>query len=280
MAELALSPGEALYYEYCAPRPDARTFVFVNALAGSIATWEHPEIGPRLRAAGYGTLVWNLRGQAHSRTAGSTALTPSLIVDDLKRLLEALSPPEPILVGLSIGGLFAAQAILAGAPAKALVLINTLRRPGVRLEWINQASFVLARMGGTRLVLEANAPHIFNPEQLAAMRGNAFAAAPYQPLAPTDGLYRLFEGSLAADWDLPWERLRLPVLNMTGLHDRVFFVAEDVEALAARLPEVRKEVFSDAGHMIPMERPREFAKRLLDFARTLSRSAGNQRPAA
>jgi 3-oxoadipate enol-lactonase len=269
MTELALSPGEALYYEYSAPGTAGRTFAFVNALAGSTATWEHPEIGPRLRAAGYGTLVWNFRGQANSRSAESTALAPSLIVADLQRLLQALAPPEPILVGLSIGGLFAAQAILGGARAKALVLINTLRRPGVRLEWINQANFVLARMGGTRLVLEANAPHIFNPEQLAAMRGNAFGAAPYQPLAPTDGLYRLFEGSLAADWDVPWERLSLPVLNITGLHDRAFFVAEDVNALAARLPEVRKEVFSDAGHMIPVERPQEFATRLLDFARTL-----------
>lgn len=269
MAELEISRGEALYYDYQAPTAARGTFVFVNALAGSTTTWEHVEIGPKLRAAGYGTLAWNFRGQAHSRSAASTAFTPSLIVADLKRLLQAAGPPDPILVGLSIGGLFAAQAILDGAPAKGLVLINTLRRPGVRLEWINQATFALARLGGTRLVLEANAPHLFNPEQLVAMRPSAFGSTPYQPLASEDGLYRLFEGSLAAEWDLPWERLALPVLNLTGLHDRVFFVAEDVEALAARLPDVKKRLFPDAGHMIPMERPREFAGQLLEFAQGL-----------
>ncbi|HUF92272.1 MAG TPA: alpha/beta hydrolase [Candidatus Limnocylindria bacterium] len=270
MAEFVISSGEAVHYEYAPPGAAGSTFVFVNALAGSTATWEHPEIGPALRAAGHGTLAWNFRGQALSRTGERTALTPALIVSDLRRLLEALAPPAPILVGLSIGGLFAAQAVLDGAPATALVLINTLRTPSVRLEWINQASVALARLGGTRLVLEANAPHIFNPEQLAAMRGAAFGPAPYQPLRPKDGLYRLFEGSLGADWDFPWERLALPVLNLTGLHDRVFFVAEDVAALAARLPDVRQTVFPDAGHMIPIERPREFARALLAFAHHLA----------
>ena len=269
MAELELSPGEALHYEYHAPGAACGTFVFVNALAGSSATWEHAEIGPKLRAAGYGTLAWNYRGQAQSCAADGTPLTPALIVSDLKRLLDAAAPPAPILVGLSIGGLFAAQAVLEGAAAKALVLINTLRKPGLRLDWINRANFVLARMGGTRLVLEANAPQILNPEQLAAMRGNAFGAEPYQPLRPKDGLYRLFEGSLDANWDIPWERLALPVLNLTGLHDRVFYVAEEVEALAARLPDVRKKVFADAGHMIPVERPREFTRALLEFAQAL-----------
>lgn len=262
--ELEIRPGETLYYEH--HQGEKQTFVFVNALAGSTATWEHPEIGPKLRAEGYGTLAWNFRGQAQSRSARSTALTPALIVSDLKVLLEKLAPRSPILVGLSIGGLFAAQAILEGAAASALVLINTLRKPSLRLEWINLASFALARLGGTRLALEANAPQLFNPEQLAAMRANAFTDAPYQPLEPEDGIYRLFEGSLGADWNLPWERLALPVLNLTGLHDRVFYVAEDVDALAARLPNVRKKTFTDAGHMIPMERPRAFTRELLEFA--------------
>jgi 3-oxoadipate enol-lactonase len=269
MAELEISPGEALHYEYHAPGAAGSSFVFVNALAGSTATWEHAEIGPKLRAAGYGTLAWNFRGQAHSRTADGTPLTPALIVADLKRLLAALAPPAPILVGLSIGGLFAAQAILESAPARALVLINTLRKPGVRLDWINQATFALARLGGTRLVLEANAPLIFNPAHLAAMRSNAFGAAPYQPLRAEEGLYRLFESSLGADWNLPWERLALPVLNLTGPHDRLFFVAEDVEALAARLPDAKQKVFAGSGHMIPVEQPREFAGELLEFAQAL-----------
>lgn len=269
MAALDLSPGESLYYEYDAPGAAGSTFVFVNALTGSTATWAHAQIGPALRAAGFGTLAWNFRGQAQTRFGARTALTPQLVIEDLRRVVAHLAPPEPIVVGLSIGGLFAAQAVLAGMPARALVLVNTLRKPGVRLDWINRATVALARAGGTRLVMEANLPQLVNPQQLAAMRAGVFGDEPYQPMDRADGLYRLLEGSLAADWDVPWEKLRLPVLSMTGLHDRVFYVAEDVAELAARIADLQRVEFRDAGHLIPVERPEAFSRALLEFARRL-----------
>jgi pimeloyl-ACP methyl ester carboxylesterase len=269
MAQLDIAAGEALYYEHHAPGAAGATFVFVNALTGSTGAWEHAEIGPKLRAAGYGTLAWNFRGQAQTRFGANTRLAPDLIVEDLRRVVAHVKPPKPILVGLSIGGLFAAQAVLAGMPAAALVLINTLRKPGVRLDWINRASATLARLGGTRLVMEANLPQLVNPEQLAAMRAGVFGSEPYQPMDPADGLYRLLEGSIDSDWDVPWEKLKLPVLSMTGLHDRVFYVAKDVEALLGRIKGARRVDFSDAGHLIPIERPQAFSLALLEFARQI-----------
>ncbi|MFQ5899791.1 MAG: alpha/beta fold hydrolase, partial [Candidatus Methylomirabilia bacterium] len=149
MPNLEIAAGESLRYEYDAPGAAGTTFVFVNALTASTATWQHPEIGPALRRAGHGTLCWNFRGQAETRFGPATVLSPGLIVDDLKRLVDYLAPPRPILVGLSIGGLFAARGYLAGVPAVGLVLINTLRKPGPRLEWINQAMVAMARTGGT-----------------------------------------------------------------------------------------------------------------------------------
>jgi pimeloyl-ACP methyl ester carboxylesterase len=269
MPKLEITGGESLHYEYDTPGTTGATFVFVNALTGSTATWQHPEIGPVLRQAGHGTLCWNFRGQAETRFGPETDLSPQLIVEDLKRLVDHVGPPRPILVGLSIGGLFAAQGYLAGVPAVGLVLINTLRKPGPRLEWINQAVVAMARTGGTQLVMEANLPMLVNPEQLAAMRANAFTGKPYQPMDPTDGLFRLMAGSIAADWDFPYERLVVPVLIMTGLHDRVFYVPEDVDQLTARIPDRHTVTFADAGHLIPIERPTAFAEALLHFARTL-----------
>lgn len=269
MPHLEIAAGEALYYEYDAPGAAGATFVFVNALTGNTGTWQHADIGPRLRAAGYGTLAWNFRGQAETRFGAQTALTPQLVVEDLQRVVAHAKPPKPIVVGLSIGGLFAAQAVLAGMPAAALVLINTLRKPGARLEWINQATVALARAGGTRLIMEANLPQLVNPDQLAAMRAGVFGAAPYVPMDRADGLYRLLEGSLATDWNFPWETLQLPVLSMTGLHDRVFYVAADVAELAAKIPGLKRVDFPDAGHLVPVERPAAFTKALLDFAANL-----------
>ena len=269
MPRLDLRPGESLHYEYAAPGKAGRTFVFVNALTGNTGTWQHAAIGPALRATGYGTLAWNFRGQADTTFGAGTALTPAGIVDDFVQVMAHVKPPGPILVGLSIGGLFAAQGHLAGVPAEGLVLINTLRRPGARLQWINEAMVAMARAGGARLLMTANLPMLVNPEQLATMRDGIFTGAPFAPSDPSDGLFRLMEGSLATDWDFPYEKLQVPVLLMTGLHDRVFRVQEDVDALAARIRTRTSVVFEDAGHLIPVERPAKFTADLLAFAATL-----------
>ena len=82
---------------------------------------------------------------------------------------------------------------------------------------------------------------------------------------PRSGLFRLMEGSLASDWDLPYEELALPVLLMTGRHDRIFRIDADIAELAARLPDAEETVFPDAGHLIPLERPEAFTRELLAF---------------
>lgn len=266
MAHLTIGPAENLYFEYDPPSDAVgKTVVFVNALTGNTGHWQG-SIGPALRAAGYGTLAWNFRGQAESAFDPAGDLSPTMIVEDLGRVVAHVAPPRPILVGLSIGGLFAAQAHLAGTPAAGIVLINTLRKPGPRLEWINTAMVAMARAGGSRLIMEANLPMLVNPDQLVAMRGQMFPDAPYQAMDPADGLFKLMAGSLATDWNFPWERLAIPTLIMTGLHDRVFRLEADVAELTARLPDARTVVFEDAGHLIPIERPARFAEELKAFA--------------
>ena len=128
--------------------------------------------------------------------------------------LRAMVGPSVILVGLSIGGLFAAQAYLAGADASGLVLINTLRKPNLRLDWINQAMVRLARIGGGRLVMTANMPGLASPELMAKMWDASFSEDPYEAPAETDGLLRLMEGSLETDWDFPYEKLDQLVIEL------------------------------------------------------------------
>ncbi|MEM8843316.1 MAG: alpha/beta fold hydrolase, partial [Pseudomonadota bacterium] len=114
MSELDLGGGNALYYLHTKPsRGGAPTFVFVNALTGSTDHWE-AVIAPALREAGFGTLSYNFRGQAESRFADGVELTDDLIIGDIQTLLAELAPERPILVGLSVGGLYAARAVLAG----------------------------------------------------------------------------------------------------------------------------------------------------------------------
>ena len=137
MSVLELGPSQSLYYEHD-PSPSGKpTFVFINALSGNVAAWQ-AELGPALREAGYGTLAWNFRGQADSTYAPDDKLDEATITSDLMALLEAVSPDRPILTGLSIGGLYGANAYLRGSKASALVFMNTLRKAGTHLNWINE----------------------------------------------------------------------------------------------------------------------------------------------
>lgn len=265
MSILGIAPGETLYYEYSPPGNAEKTFCFVNALTGNTNMWTD-KITPKLHAAGYGTLCYNFRGQADTSFADDTALDPKTIVADICRLMEEVAPPHPIFVGLSIGGLFAAQAYLAGASADGLVLINTLRKPTQRLDWISQSMVRLARIGGGRLVMTANMPVIASPELLNAMWDSTFTDEPYEAPPETDGLLRLMIGSLQTNWDFDYEKLDQPVLLLTGAHDRVFRIDADVAELKARIPDVEENRYSNAGHLIPLEDPDRFSNDLMAFA--------------
>ncbi len=264
MAIHRLDDENGLYHLHTPPaRPAAPTFVFVNALTGSTEHWEKA-IAPSLREGGFGTLSYNFRGQAESPFAPGTALTPTLIVDDLTRLMSALRPQRPVLVGLSIGGLFAAHAVLAGVEAEGLVFLNTLRVIGPRIAWINDALPLIAAHGGVQLFMDVSFPLVVNQEFAAAARPN-FLRGNYQPMDPDHPHLNLMRHAKDADWDIDWRSLKLPVLNVTGLQDRVFYDAEVVDHLFALLPDARREDWADCGHMVPLERPERLAESLARF---------------
>lgn len=137
MTTLQIGPHDALFYEYQAPRTETGlTFVFFNALTGDTSTWE-AIIGPRVRGAGHGTLAYNLRGQEKSAFSPDLVLDTDLVVADARRLLAEVNPMRPVLVGLSIGGLFAARAWLKGSQSKEAGAdqYTTPRRAAPEVDW-------------------------------------------------------------------------------------------------------------------------------------------------
>lgn len=269
MTILELGPHDQIYYEHVPATMDqAVTFVFFNALTSDTSGWD-AVIGPRVRAAGHGTLAFNFRGQTDSPFSADIALDADLIVTDAVQLLKAVAPQRPVLVGLSIGGLFAARAHLAGTAAEALVLINTLRKDGPRLQWVGDALVRAVEVGGLDLFRDLYLPLLVNEEWQAANRANFITPeARYTPLAADHGHYKLLaEAGRTADWDLPYEKLDLPTLVITGLQDHVFLEPHVVAELAARLPKGKRVDMPAAGHLIPTERPEALADHLIAFAR-------------
>jgi len=264
-----LDDQNGLFHLYSPPlSPTGKTFVFFNALTGDTGMWEGA-IGDGLRENGHGTLSFNFRGQADSPFNPQTPITEDVIVSDACRLLAEIGPGNVILVGLSIGGLFAARAWLKdiqGVDCDGLVLINTLRRDGPRLSWINDAMVRCVEVGGLDLLKDLFAPLLFNQDWQADNRENFLNDTAYVPLGENTGHYNLLKNAGETDWDVPYENLTLPVLVITGLQDHVFFDRDDVDALSARLPDVERVNMANAAHLLPAERPAEFTELLLKFA--------------
>ncbi len=265
MQVLEIGANDQISYDYH-PATDSNgvVFVFFNALTGDIDHWESG-VAPLLRKAGHGTLAYNMRGQAGSPFSAGTQLDQRLIVDDAVKLIKHVAPPRPVLVGLSIGGLFAADTAMAGIDCAAMVLINTLRRDGPRLQWINSAVVRMAEVGGAEMIRDLMSPLIMNESWQAENRSNCLTDAPYKPMDKDSGTYNLLASARSANWDINYEALKMPVLLITGRHDRVFRDPDDLATLAARIPNATLQEFDDAGHMVPVESPDRLAQSMLDF---------------
>ncbi len=262
---LQLDPENAIHVIHHVPRAGQASFVFLNSMGANTAVWEDL-LAPTLRGHGFGTLSFDYRGQGQARFVPKATLTPTEIIADTGMVLDRIGPQKPILVGLSIGGLFAASALLAGAQARGLVLINTLRKQNAQVEWINTLEERLIGMGGMPLVLDVLRPVLSGVDQLEKLRATHLPDDGYTPWPADHPRRRLAEGVKQAQWDIPWQDLSLPVLVMTGLQDRLFRIQKDVDELTARLPDARTVTYDEGGHSLHAEYPDRFVADLIRFA--------------
>ena len=269
MAIFKIDDKNELYYEHILPKDGGCTFVFVNALTGNTNAW-NGIIGDKITEDGNGFLTYNFRGQDNSKFDDELNLDTDLIVSDLCILIERLKINNIILVGLSIGGLYASFALEKGIKSQGLVLINTLRKNNLRLKWINETMVNVARYGGTALLMDMNMPVIASPNFLKKMKPNALNPNNYRGLEENSGIFKLMKGSLTANWNIDWSKIEVPVLVMTGHHDKVFRVPEDIDQISNSIKNAQRLEFPDCGHLIPLEKPKEFAAHLNQFVKKLS----------
>lgn len=261
---IMIDDDNALHAIHYLPLGDHPTIVFLNSSGASTDTWEEC-IAPLFREAGFGTLSFDYRGQGGSRYGPNATLGPDEIVADINAIIDRLAPRRPVLVGLSIGGLYASRAILAGAQAEALVLVNTLRKQNAQVEWINTLEARLIALGGMPLVLDVLRPVLSSNEQLEALRSTHLLEEEYTPWPADHRRRRIAEQVCTVDWNIPWQDLTLPVLVMTGLHDRLFRIQNDVDDLVARLPDATTVTYADGGHSLQAEHPERFVADVIHF---------------
>jgi len=268
MNTLTIDQKNSIPYLYN-PSPGKPTIVFINALTGSTDHWEQ-QVAPLCRAAGFGTLSYNMRGQVNTTLADDVSPDCDLIVADLSKLLKEINPESPILCGLSIGGLYAAKIALSDLPITGLVLLNTLREIGPRLAWLNEAMVHVLDTGGFGLLLDLYLPLLTSEEFHANLRPDHLKGSGYEAESSKTGPYRLMKAATATDWDINYESLTMPVLSISGLQDRVFFDRKVVDKLGKRIPNWQHIEWQNAGHLLPLEVPEQLAEALIDFGKVAS----------
>jgi 3-oxoadipate enol-lactonase len=211
-------------------------------------------------------ILYDLRGHG-STTLGAPAGTLHQLAEDLAGLIDALELERAAVAGFSLGGTIAMRmAVDHPDRVGALVLVATSSRVGkAAAEWYAQRSAMVSasdpELKGT---IDRDTEDVYrnSPEELAAglkirrestsdPRGygnacRALAALGNQPLDP----------------NLP--RIRSATLIVTSDLDQLC-PPRAAEIVASGIPGSRLHMVEGAGHPIPVERPGELARLILDF---------------
>jgi len=217
----------------------------------------HRVIAPDLRGFG-GSVV----------TSGTVGM--ERFADDLAGLLDALGVSEPTgYVGFSMGGYVAWPFVRAHRRrVSRLALCDTRAAPDapeaararseLAARVLAQGSSVAADAMLPRLLAPGRAEH--DPALASRVRGIMLAADPRGVAAALAGMARRPDSR-------PLLRgLRLPALVVVGEHDAIS-TRDEMRTIADALPDARYVLVPGAGHLAPMEAPREVSAALLDFLR-------------
>jgi pimeloyl-ACP methyl ester carboxylesterase len=248
--------GAKLYYEALGKGP---AVVLVHGGLVDSRLWDDQmrPLSKRFRVVRY-----DLRG--YGRSAAATG--PFSHLEDLRGLLDLLGIEKATLVGLSLGGIIAADFALEH-PARVSRLV--LAGPGLRGDKQPPPQDAAAAIEAMKQGAEAFADATMRRELYAAVRPGtrAHARLRLMLLDSFKSLSALRPGFLKYPDPPTAERLsdiKAPTLVIIGSRDgrNLLNIAD---TLSSNIPGARKVVIPGASHHPPVETPQEFNRALLDF---------------
>jgi pimeloyl-ACP methyl ester carboxylesterase len=248
--------GTRLYYEALGKGP---AVVLVHGGLVDSRLWEKQmrPLSKRFRVVRY-----DLRG--YGRSAAATE--PFSHLEDLRGLLDFVKVEKATLVGLSLGGIIAADfALEHPGRVERLVLVG----PGLRGDKQPPPKDAAAAIEAMKQGAEAFADASMRRELYAAVRpgSDAHALLRRMLLDNFKALSALRPGFLKYPDTPTAERLadvKVPTLVIIGSRDGANLL-NIAETLASQVPGARKVVIPGASHHPPVETPKEFNRALLDF---------------
>ncbi len=234
------------------------TVVLAHGIALTLGEWNL--VADLLLADGYRVVAFDARGHGQS-TIGAQGISASVMAADLAAVLEATDTSDAILVGHSMGGFLALEAVLE-VPEVAdrltgLVLVASFAgdildgAPQNRAEAPILRSHLLPRLTANPTIGTLFAASFFGPSPSPAMLTAFLHMVQGRDNAP---LLPLLDAFTTDDLLARLPAIGLPTVIVCGLADRTT-PPRDSHRMAAAIPGARTVWVDGAGHMLPWEAP-------------------------
>src|SRR5262245_38906506 len=209
----------------------------------------------------------DLRGFGQSGVTAGLATMPRM-ADDLAQLLDGLTIKEPIvLCGLSMGGYVAWQFGLRFRERLAKLILCDTRAVGDTPEAAANRIGLAERVQkeGPSVVAESMLPKLFAPATLEAKAPCVDATRQVMLRTNPKGIAAASRGMAQRPDVTPWlSKFDMPALVLCGQHDAIS-KSDEMRGFAEQMPNARYVEIAGAGHMAPLEKPREVNAAIREF---------------
>ena len=237
--------------------------VMLHGVGGAKEAWASTLAA--LSGAGFRAIAWDMPG--YGQSAMIDPYTNEGLARALESLLDVLDARRVVLLGHSMGGMVAQEA-LARFPHKINGLILSGTSPafgapgGTWQQGFLRSRFAPLDAGRGMAALAAElVPAMMAPGAGAAAQA---AAAAMMSRVPEAAYRAALSAIVAFDRRAQLADIRVPTLALAGAHDRNAAPAV-MEKMAARIPGCEYRCLPDVGHLANLEDPAAFDAAVLEF---------------
>lgn len=237
--------------------------VMLHGVGGGKECWA-PQI-EAIAAAGYRAVAWDMPGYGESPTIAPYDMAG--LVRSLEALLDAIAAPRAVLLGHSMGGMVAQEAMIRPLQQVAGLILSATSPAFGKPDGAWQQDFLRQRLdpldAGRTM---ANIAAALVPDMIGAdaePAGVRLASEVMARVSP-DTYRKALHAIVGFDRRAALPAIGVPTLAIAGERDRTAPPAV-MEKMASRIPNAEYTLLPGCGHLANLERPRVFNDAMLGW---------------